>query len=253
MSHMKSVVKFAKSLVYRAIVKSKERKWKGKLNYLYYNHHSETLLIIFSGFTIGCGRKYSYLKNMALPDIDRLYILDPFGYQGSYNLYENGSNYPEQLTEELIRHIISQGGYKHVYTAGSSKGGTCALYFGLPIHADAILTGACQYNLGSFLHRPDHDEIFRGMMGANAAEAECEFLNSVMPKRLEHYCNSKTVVHVLYSKKEKTYERQIVDLLAKLRECNITTIEQEEFFDRHECVGPPFLAYMRKYFLQINR
>lgn len=118
----------------------------------------------------------------------------------------------------------------------------------MQINATAIFAGACQYNLGSYVHRPDHDEIFHGMMGETAGDKEADLLNSIMPNILKNNCNSKSVVHVLYSKKELTYERQIIDLLRDLRKNNIPTVEIEEFFDNHEDVGRPFLNYLLKYF-----
>ena len=136
------------------------------------------------------------------------------------------------------------GGYKRIVTAGSSKGGTCAIYYGLNHHADEIFSGACQYNLGSYLHRPDHEDIFKAMMGQDASEKECKLLNDIMPKCLENHSNCHSKVHVFYSKKELTYERQIIDLLAKLKECNIPFYEIESDFENHEDVGKPFLAYM---------
>lgn len=239
------------SIVYRVYVKIKEKKWEGGLKYLYYKKRkSDSLLIIFSGgFYPKKDRKYSYIKHMSIPKLDRLYILDPYGEYGSYNLYEDGDNHPQINTKNLIEHIISVGRYKYIYTAGSSKGGTAALLFGLPLEANAIIVGACQYNLGTYLHREDHEMIFYDMMGKNAGDKECDMLNHLLPDLLEKHRGSRTVVHVLYSKKEKTYERQIVDLLAKLKECEIQTIEREEFFEKHELVGPPFRTYLLNYFL----
>lgn len=224
-------------------IKIKCRKFEKQLPYLYYKNGSQTLVIIFSAFT-GEKRKFNYVKGLRNTNIDRLYILDPWGYKGSYNLYENGFDSPDLITCKLINKVLRGGGYKRVFMAGSSKGGTCAIYFGLKFRAAKIIAGACQYNLGTYLHRPDHEKIFISMMGKNAGEDEAYKLNQVLPSCLEAHKGCNSEVHILYSKLELTYQRQIVDLLCKLKECNIKTIEIERPFEKHEDVGKYFLPYL---------
>ena len=162
-----------------AVLKIIEKKYQGKQPYLYYNHHRKKLLIVFSAFNKSKVRLYNYLNCLSYTkEFDRLYILDPWGVRGSYNLYENGQDYPEKITTALIELIISRGGYECVYTAGSSKGGTCAIYFGLKIGAQKIFSGACQYNIGTYLYQI-RDDVFKGMMGADAGEKERDLLNVV--------------------------------------------------------------------------
>jgi hypothetical protein len=84
-------------------------------------------MIIFSGFNSDDTRLYNYVKSFMPLKCDRLYINDVFGYRGSYYWYENGDNNPEILTQELIENIITKKKYSNIYTAGSSKGGTCAI------------------------------------------------------------------------------------------------------------------------------
>lgn len=224
-------------------IKLKEKIFENKLPYLFFDNHSDELMIVFSAFS-GSKRRYNYVKGLSDCRCDRLYILDPWGYTGSYNMYENGNTYPEDITNKLIYSVINRRKYKKLITVGSSKGGTCAIYFGLNFKADEIFSGACQYNIGSYLHRPDHEDIFRGMMGRNASELECKILNDKMPKCLESHSGCSSRVHVFYSKKELTYERQIVDLLSKLKECDIPFCDVEAYFETHEEVGKPFLAYL---------
>lgn len=240
---MKKISKLFSSLYTRIDIKIREKKFNNQLNYLFYSQKSDTLLIIFSAFT-GEKRRYNYVRGLAKCQADRLYILDPWGYKGSYNMYENGFDYPEKITDALISEIMKKGNYKRVITAGSSKGGTCAIYFGLKHGVNEIFSGACQYNLGSYLHRKDHESIFLGMMGENAGDKEAEILNKKIPHCLEKSQGTSTIIHVLYSKKELTYQRQIVDLLAKLKECRYKYIEIEEQFIRHDDVGYSFLNYL---------
>lgn len=233
-------------------IKLFERRFEGKLPYLYVDNHADSIIIVFSAFT-GKKRRYNFVKGFEPLRMDKLYILDPFGYLGSYNLYEHGSNYPEVLTRKLIEYILGRKPYKQVYCAGSSKGGTCAIYYGLEYHADVIFSGACQYNLGSYLHRPDHEKIFETMASSNGCgdfdkEEWNRKLNSIMPSVIEKNRDSKSEVHVIYSKKELTYQRQIIDLLEKLHQCHIPTKDIEMQFEKHEEVGKPFIQYVLSYF-----
>ena len=139
-----------------------------------------------------------------------------------------------------------------MYTAGSSKGGTAAIYFGLPMNVDVVFTGACQYNLGTYLGREEFRDIFEGMMGKYAGQQQVELLNEMMYNTLKNFHGNNTSVHVFYSKKELTYERQIIDLLHDLKQYNIPFEDVESDFEKHEDVGKPFANYVINYFKQIE-
>ena len=106
------------------ILLSFKEKRLGKLKYLYEQNGSDELIIVFSGFGSSV-RKYNYMKTLKDSKIDKLFILDVFGYRGSYYWYEDGEDMPKYLVSKLIESV--QRGYKHLYTAGSSKGGTCSI------------------------------------------------------------------------------------------------------------------------------
>lgn len=101
-------------------IKMREKTFEKQLKYLFFNNHSDTLLIVFSAFT-GDRRRYNYVRGLSDCKYDRLYILDPWGYQGSYNLYENGEPYPEAITKKLISKIINWGGIKELLLQGLQK------------------------------------------------------------------------------------------------------------------------------------
>lgn len=227
-------------------IKIKERKHQKRLKYLYLRKkESDTLIIVFSAFT-GNVRRYNYVK--ALKDVcaDRLYILDDFGVKGSYYLFENGEIHPQNLVRSLIKRITCEKKYKKIITVGSSKGGTCAIYFGLEFNANEIYSGACQYNLGSYLHREDHEDIFKGMMGENAGDVEARILNETMPEQIKKYSNANSLIHIVYSKQDLTYERQLVDLMNCLKQNNVSYIEKEYFFENHDEIGIYFIKYLNE-------
>ena len=243
-----SILKKIRTLTNLAKIKIKEKKFNNSLPYIFEDNGSDKLLIIFSAFT-GEKRRYNYIKSLKILKYDKLFILDPYGYMGSYNLYENGDDLPKRTTVSLIEYIINRKNtYNKIYTLGSSKGGTCAIYFGLLFNVDVIFSGACQYNLGSYLFREDHERIFKGMMGVNASQKEADILNEVMPKCLSDYTNAKTQIHLIYSVNELTYQRQIVDLLRDLKHNKYNFVEKVCYFKKHEEISTEFIPYIKKYF-----
>ena len=233
------------SLITRVYIKCREKIFSG-LPYIYEKKGSDSLLIVFSAFT-GNKRRFNYVRSFKDLRCDKLFLLDPWGHLGSYNLYENGEDYPRDITQRLVNEVIGRGGYRRVYAAGSSKGGTEAIYFGLSVKADAIFTGACQYNLGTYLWREEFRPIFYGMMGKDAGEKEVELLNDAIRGKLRDNEGCKSVVHVFYSKKELTYERQIIDLLHDLEKFRIPFKDVESDFEKHDDVSKPFVAYVKDY------
>lgn len=247
------MIKISKLVPYLKIwfkIKLNQKSFQDRMKYMYFNNNSDTLLIIFNAFG-GKKPKYNYVRGLGdIKTTDYLYILDDFGYTGSYLLYEKKDNRVEKMTIALINNILKKKCYKQILTAGSSKGGTCAIYFGLKFNASSIFSGACQYNLGSYLHRPNHELIFKGMMGEEAGNDEAELLNSIMPNQLDKYSKSYNgKIHIMYSKKDLTYERQLIDLIHKLNSNHYQYIEIEKDYVKHEDIGRPFLKYLREYLI----
>lgn len=245
--------KFILKLKNLLMIRTHERTFSGRLKYLYFKQpENKSLIVLFTGFTDNDKvRKYNYVKGLSgLKSYDRLYVNDNFGYRGSYNLFEHGTNAPELMTKDLIVSILAKKDYDSLYFAGSSKGGTCALYFGLEFAATAVFAGACQYNLGTYLSKDTRKKVFLEMMGRNTNDEDIAELNNVMPAMLKKHQGCNTVVHVVYSKKDKTYERQLVDMLSELEHDGYTVVEKEETYEKHADIGVPFLKYMLNYFTE---
>lgn len=235
-------------------LRMKERSYNGRLKYLYFDNDADTLCVVFSAFSSGNIRTYNYVRGLKNIHYDKLYILDVWGYKGSYYLFENGTDVPRKDTLSLLNFIMSKKRYKQIVTLGTSKGGTAAIYYGLTIKASTIIAGACQYNLGNYLILPEHIEIFKGMMGEEAGTVEKDKLNSILPMLLER-CSKETfftTIHLVYSKYEHTYEDDIVDLLKKLKECHYSVIEKEYDFLNHNDVGIYFKKYINDFFATIS-
>lgn len=244
---MVSSQKISKAFKYlknKIVLSFKERRI-GKLKYLYEKNNSDELIIVFSAFETV--RKYNYMKTLSKSKIDKLFIMDTFGYKGSYYWYENGSDLPKVLVSKLIEQI-GGGGYKHVYTAGSSKGGTCAIYYGLKYNATEVYSSACQYHVGQYLNAPELKPILEGMMGKNYDESDVKKLDDELPEMIRQKANSKTIINLFYSEKDPTYQKHIVDLKSDLERNSIKyTVKTDDYID-HGDNGIYFSAHLKEIF-----
>ena len=96
-------------LLTKLYIKAIERKWQGRLRYIYKNNHADKLVIVFSGFSPK-GPVYNYMRTLnSFKCVNQLYILDDFGYRGSYYWLEDGKDTPRALTNGLINYIVGGG------------------------------------------------------------------------------------------------------------------------------------------------
>ena len=234
-----------KSFILRWGFKLKERTYDGRLKYLLLKRRSsKTLAIIFSGFSDK--PVYNYVKTLKNFKGDRLFLLDDFAYRGSYYMYSNGSNRPELLVQSLVNQIVAGMGYERIITIGSSKGGTCAIYYGLQMGANSIYAGACQYHIGSYVDSPEHRQVFLSMMGANAGIKEREMLDAKMPQCLQRNAGSKSKIHLFYSTVEHTYKDHTVDLISDLDKYHISHTDTIAQFATHSEVGKHFPSWIKE-------
>lgn len=73
-----------------------------------------------------------------------------------------------------------------------------------------------------------------------------------MSNLLSHYRNSKSIVHLLYSKNEHTYDEHIKYLLDDLNKNNIQYTEKVEKFQNHGEVGIYFIPIIKQ-FLMVDK
>lgn len=92
----------------RLYIAINEKKYKGRVKYLFQQKQSKTLAIVFSGFAEK--PVYNYVRTLKNLKADKLFILDDFAYRGSYYWYTNGSDEPLHLVDSLIKYVINGGG-----------------------------------------------------------------------------------------------------------------------------------------------
>jgi hypothetical protein len=226
----------------KRLISNNERQFKECVKYLFLPKKSDALLIVFSGFT-GEVRRYNYVSSFCKMEINQLYILDTWGYQGSYYWMDNGDIYPEKMVNELIDTVIKNHAIKRIITCGSSKGGSAAIYFGLINNANYIFSGACQFLVGTYLGREEHIRILEGMIGDLDKETMIAKLDTKIAEIIRQHKNS-NAINLLYSTEELTYERQIIPLKACLDDYGVTYNEKIEQFKDHSEVGNVFPIYV---------
>ena len=242
---MKVINRIIKQIEHRKIkrlIASNELQFKDRVKYLFLPQKSDTLLIVFSGFT-GDVRRYNYVSSFRKLEVNKLYILDSWGYQGSYYWMDMGDTYPERMVNELINTIVEDNGIKRIITCGSSKGGSAAIYFGLINNASYIFSGACQFLVGTYLGREEHSKILEGMIGDLDKEKMISILDHKISDVISKHRES-TAIHLFYSTEELTYERQIIPLKSCLDHYGIKYNEKIELFKDHAEVGNFFPIYV---------
>lgn len=239
---LNKIKKIIKAISNKLFIRKHEHEFGG-VKYLYIDKQSDTMLIVFSAFT-GERRKYNYFSKLRGINANQLYILDTWGVLGSYYWYENGQSYPENKVSDLIEYIKDKYGIKRMITAGTSKGGSASIYFGLKHNAHSIFSGACQYRVGTYLNRPEHLNILKAMMGDIDEDEAIRLLDNKIEEIVRNSKNRCSIINLFYSTKELTYERQIAPLIKDLEELQYPYTKTVNDFPKHDDVGIYFPEYL---------
>ncbi|UTB33053.1 MAG: hypothetical protein NKF70_01910 [Methanobacterium sp. ERen5] len=88
--------------------------------------------------------QYNYIRTLRNCKCSRLFILDDFGPRGSYLIGETRDNSIEESVISLINDICLEHSIKkeNVIVNGTSKGGYCALYYGIKYKFGYVIAGA---------------------------------------------------------------------------------------------------------------
>lgn len=221
------------------------------IKYVFRNggHKCDTLIVIFSGFSeMGKPPRYNYGETLRNVSMHQLYILDDTGYNraGSYYLGENGDWFVPNLVCELIEKVRRNCGAKRLITAGSSKGGTAALMYGLKIGADKIIIGAPQYRIATYLSSDQHKPILESILG-NAIEQGIARLNCVVEDEITMHADDagKPVIYLHYSPEEHTYHEHIKELIDALERYHYPVVEDNQYtYAEHAEVGIYFKSFL---------
>lgn len=96
-------------IIKRLYFSLREKTFQNRLKYILQKNGSSTLIISFSGFPGNIAPSYNYIRTLSGIKYDKLFILDDFGFRGSYYWFENGKDSPRRLTQGLINQVILGG------------------------------------------------------------------------------------------------------------------------------------------------
>lgn len=220
---------------------------KHGIRYLFQRADSDTLIVSFSAFPGDRPAQYNYMATLADMPVNRLFILDDYGYhgQGAYYLGKDGDFFLERAVNSLIQRIVTAHAITKRIFLGSSKGGYAALYFGMKYGAECIIAGAPQYYLGDYLYFPIHHPYLAYIMGDTSAESVRE-LNGLLEGAIRASTSAQRV-YLHYSEHDHTYASHIQHLVAALAakpQCTLVTDVAQ--YETHGEVAQFFPKYLRK-------
>lgn len=245
-----------KTWILRIRVAAQEKKYSGngiEVKYIFKRKQdSRRLIVVFSAFAgHEVKARYNYLRTLKHVQENQLYILDDFGYHqvGSYYLGDSCKLYEADLLTELIRKIASKCNADEIIYAGSSKGGSAALIYGFKNNADHILIGSPQYHLGEYLSENEYHEKIRDAI-IGGTKYDKSWLDALVETCMKN-SDKKSVVHLMYSSKEASYERDVSCLIDDMIRNGIRLEAVDAGYESHGDTGVYFSAYLKDQLQQL--
>jgi len=181
---------------------------------------SDVLCVVLPAMAGKFDYRINYLKLLRGAPVNRLFLLDDFGPQGSYLIASGGDVRLGDAVCALLESVRCRLGIdkRKVVFMGSSKGGTTALYVAHRLGYGHVLAGAPQTRIGYFLL---HQDVANGWRLA------------------DYMCPGKRGAEAL-----DWLNRLMFDLpLAKDVDCRIHVGEGDHHYRRHVL---PYLHHVRK-------
>ena len=209
------------------------------------------LVIVFSSFaTKNVVYAYNYVRTLKCLDCHKLFILDNYGPEGCYYLGENMSFQVETAVTSLIMSIIRETNVplQNVITAGSSKGGTAALYFGLKYNLGYVFAGAPQIHIGDYILSKKATAEY--MLGVDITNEKINILNSLIYKQLEReIC---TEINILTSENDQQFDKHIIPFLdfVKRNNININCVINNEI-KNHSDIANHYRSFLRDNIMKV--
>lgn len=225
-----------------------------KVKYVFNKAHKKTdrLIILFSGFhPEGEPPRYNYGGTIKEFHCNKLFILDDFGARGSYYLCENKDFTIERSVIGLINKIIKENDINSVMTAGSSKGGYAALYYGIKYGFDYIVAASPQYYIGNYLVKETRTNKVAKFMAGGDSDKDVAFLNNILKEVIVESKNSPEIfIHL--GEGEKHYKRHVSPMIKELELSKKSYVLDLGKYTKHSEVGlyfpPLFKDRIREYF-----
>lgn len=227
-----------------------EKIFSGKKDIKYFfceKKESDKLIVTFPGFSSpGKPPEYNYVRTLIDCNCHKLFILDDYGPRGSYLIGENRDNSIEDSVIDLIKTICKEKEIErnNVILQGSSKGGFCALYFGIKYQFGYVIAGGPQVNLGNYIFyvAPEVGEYITGGNDEN----DIKYLNSLIYNLINLPSKNFPKIFLHVGKGDHHYKGHILPLLEKLDQKDIRyEIDLPNYYS-HTSVGMYYPDYLLK-------
>lgn len=207
--------------------------------------NSNQLIINFPGFAKPNELpQYNYIRTLENCSCNRLFILDDHGPRGSYLIGEAMDNSIEESLVSLINYISEKYCIKKkdVITNGTSKGGFCALYYGIKYNYGYVIAGAPQTKLGDYLcYFPEIADYISGGHGSE----EISYLNSLLFKLVEDN-DEFPEIYIHVGKGDHHYKNHILPFFKELDKKKAKyNLELRNYFT-HSLIGNYYIEYLLK-------
>src|SRR5699024_9987552 len=194
---------------------------------------------------------YNYGRTIEEFHCNKLFILDDFGSRGSYYLCKNRDFSIERSVIGLIRKIIEENNIQKVMTAGSSKGGYAALYYGIKYGFDYVVAASPQYYVGNYLVKEARANNVAKFMAGGDSDEDVVFLNSVL-KELIMTTENNPDIFIHLGEVGRHYKAHVSTMIKDLELAKKSYVLDLGNYTKHSEVGkhfpPLFKERIRKYF-----
>lgn len=171
------------------------------------------LLVVFSSV----GSKYGFGKSLSGVQCNVLRIRDWFGGGTSYYVCRDMDFSVSDAVEELISSYSEKLGLSReaIVLAGSSKGGSAALFYGLKYGYRNIVASTPQYFIGSYSQ--GHGNLGAYVLGEGEPQENVDTLDAVLPTLLAEDEDRDRNIYLVSSTRDYQYEQEVVHFLPALR------------------------------------
>lgn len=183
--------------------------------------HSKELLVVFSALNKPNVFRYNYISSLKDVPINKLFILDNFGDQGSYYIGENRDFSIETSVISLILNIASKlnVNLNKISTMGSSKGGYSALYYSIKYSFGSVLALSPTTLLGNSLRR-SHPNILKYIAGGDSEE-DVQYLNKLLFELVQNKRDSLPKIDLMVGTMDSHKNRHVDPFAKHLQECGV--------------------------------
>ncbi|MDU4912108.1 accessory Sec system protein Asp2 [Clostridium baratii] len=204
--------------------------------------NKDKLIIVFSAFSKD-KPKYNYVNTLKCIDCNKLFILDDYGTKGTYYIGLEGkfdieTSVISLITEIMAKHNIT---FKNIISAGSSKGGSAALYYGLKYNFGEIIVGSPQYKIGTYLCdlsiKDYANEIFGSYSISNRVKYD-NLINLIIKK------NQYTNINILTGLGDHQYKRVFKEFEDEAEILRLKLNEKLIDISSHDEISKKFPEYL---------